>query len=301
MKKRLISMAVAAMMSCCAMPLTTSAEDNIIDTTPLTLEEALAAGYDFNGDGTVSRDDVDLLLTYYCNLALSYYRHSGDLVEQRMDADVIKAIEANGDVDGDGKIYPQDACLILIRCDSFISNKDNASEADIDDIVAAAMKGASDIPQLTAEEALAVGYDFNGDGIVSYRDANLVQQYSAFLMMEVSSDEILEEMGADVVEAIEANGDINGDGKINPVDVTNMLQTCIDIIKNGDVNEDGVVDPTDASLILECYSKKSLGDSYNDRYTEMAISFIGDIDGIQGLTPSDASAVLQKYVENSMQ
>lgn len=156
----------------------------------------------------------------------------------------------------------------------------------------------------TAEEALAAGYDFNLDGIISYSDVYTLSTYYAWSSATDNDPDfdISEVMDPAVVEAVEAHGDITKDGKINPTDGVALIIECKSIIQNGDVNEDGVLDLQDATTILRHYSYFSVGNKeYMNSQECMFVKNIGDINHDGSVNPVDATIIIQTWALNSMQ
>ncbi len=155
----------------------------------------------------------------------------------------------------------------------------------------------------TAEEALAAGYDFNLDGIVSYSDSYTLLQYCSYVNLGDENPDfiITDYIDSAIVEAVETYGDLTGNGIVDLIDTTVFLSECNSIIRNGDIDEDGVLEIEDAISILNHYCEVSNGNKeYMNSQEYMFTNNIGDINHDGDVNPVDATQVLQVWALNSM-
>lgn len=155
----------------------------------------------------------------------------------------------------------------------------------------------------TAEEALAAGFDFNLDGMVSYSDMYTLLQFCTFVSFGTENPDfiITDYIGSEIVEAVITYGDLTGNGIVDFIDATAFLSECYSIIRNGDVNEDGVLDVVDATEILVHYTHVSIDEhNYTTGFEYQRTNNVGDFNKDGKVDPVDATEVLQAWALNSM-
>ncbi|MBR5164012.1 MAG: hypothetical protein IKW87_00420 [Ruminococcus sp.] len=151
-------------------------------------------------------------------------------------------------------------------------------------------------------------WDFNLDGKVDVYDTHYIAL--RYLEMINSYDKIdyslcvwTEERGkehihlpftAEMRAKVDEEGDLNGDGRVNMIDLSHMLMTLYSKYENGDVNNDGMLDARDASKILTYYSEQSVNIA-SDYETEINMEYLGDLNGDEIIDASDASFALAEY------
>ncbi len=158
-------------------------------------------------------------------------------------------------------------------------------------LTAAIMCGSAMAMNVSAESD---NYDFNLDGVVDYRDANVILEYYA--AANVGNNPVFSE---EILANIAANGDINGDDVINSWDSAELLTYIVENNVFGDVNVDGALNSLDASIILEAYSLLQVDQSiYHDKdYTDSYgnVRLLGDYNGDGVENALDCSAILADY------
>ena len=151
-------------------------------------------------------------------------------------------------------------------------------------------------------------WDFNLDGKVDVYDSRLLsQRYAEFSSgIEKSSFVIIyqDKNGNKIIEhvaftpemraKVDEEGDINGDGQVNMLDVAHMGIAIFSNKEMGDVNNDGKLDARDASKILTYYSEQSVNIA-SDYETEINMECLGDLNGDEIIDASDASFALAEY------
>ena len=151
-------------------------------------------------------------------------------------------------------------------------------------------------------------WDFNLDGKVDVYDTHYI--ILRYMEMIDSYDKIdyslcvwTEERGkehihlpftAEMRAKVDEEGDLNGDGRVNMIDLSHMLMTLYSKYENGDVNTDGMLDARDASDILKFYSEMSVKSDI-DFETEKNMESLGDLNGDEIIDASDASFALAEY------
>lgn len=176
-----------------------------------------------------------------------------------------------------------------------------------------------EITEETAANAAENG-DINGDGVVDYRDSDLLLNmlfdngaipvdfnqngvFDAFdtdpiliYYGEKATDAAESQLSDEVKALVEKYGDISGNGKIDAVDASMLCQRYVAVSLPGDVDESGTVDAVDAGLILEYYAKNQSRTFDNDYIKKSEPVFLlGDVNDDGNIDAIDACEVLSIY------
>ncbi|MBR6069520.1 MAG: hypothetical protein IKP78_02875 [Ruminococcus sp.] len=149
-------------------------------------------------------------------------------------------------------------------------------------------------------------WDFNLDGETDVMDAYYILHYYSELAVNTKRDEFIfitdyttkeytacsinDEMRAKIAE----EADINGDNRVRPDDISQMLYVLYNAKLKGDVNTDGKLDARDASDMLKFYSNNSVN-IQSDYITEKNMEYLGDLNDDGKVDANDTSYALAEY------
>ena len=245
-------------------------------------EEIIYPKGDANQDGYVTKEDADYI---------NYLYENGI----KIDDELLKIC----DMDGNGKITPYDAFLIITMLEKEYQIGDINQDGQItkDDGL---LLAEHFINNTLTDTDRKLG-DVNKDGIINIKDAQEIYLMidPNFLIGDATKDNIisvsditsiyikLENNNVTVEDIIYC--DYFGDGIVDQTEIDIIMDFLGLGIGNGDINRDGVVNSIDASIVIDKYKSNKV---YKDDLNR------ADMNGDNSLTSVDASMIIDMYKNN---
>ena len=203
------------------------------------------------------------------------------------------------DMDGNGKITPYDAFLIITMLEKEYQIGDINQDGQItkDD----GLLLAEHFINNTLTDTYRKLGDVNKDGIINIKDAQEIYLMidPNFLIGDATKDNMLTTADLSyILRKITNNNftiediiycDYFGDGIVDQTDLDIYLNTSLNKYQKGDINRDGVVNSIDASIVIDKYKSNKV---YKDDLNR------ADMNGDNSLTSVDASMIIDMYKNN---
>ena len=245
-------------------------------------EEIIYPKGDANQDGYVTKEDADYI---------NYLYENGI----KIDDELLKIC----DMDGNGKITPYDAFLIITMLEKEYQIGDINQDGQItkDD----GLLLAEHFINNTLTDTYRKLGDVNKDGIINIKDAQEIYLMidPNFLIGDATKDNMLTTADLSyILRKITNNNftiediiycDYFGDGIVDQTDLDIYLNTSLNKYQKGDINRDGVVNSIDASIVIDKYKSNKV---YKDDLNR------ADMNGDNSLTSVDASMIIDMYKNN---
>ena len=245
-------------------------------------EEIIYLKGDANQDGHVTKEDADYI---------NYLYENGI----KIDDELLKIC----DMDGNGKITPYDAFLIITMLEKEYQIGDINQDGQItkDDGL---LLAEHFINNTLTDTDRKLG-DVNKDGIINIKDAQEIYLMidPNFLIGDATKDNIISVSDiTSIYIKLENNNftvediiycDYFGDGIVDQTEIDIIMDFLGLGIGNGDINRDGVVNSIDASIVIDKYKSNKV---YKDDLNR------ADMNGDNSLTSVDASMIIDMYKNN---